>query len=229
MAASFLRTIIMFLLLLVSMRAMGKRQLGELEPFELVVAVLISNLASQPLGDVGLPLVYGIVPVLTLLGCQLLISALSVRFVRFRRLISGSPAVLILDGRVLTEGMREAGLSPDELLSQLRHSGVTDIATVKEAILETDGTLSIISCAKDAPATPEDLGLAVTEKGVPTLIISEGRTLEDALRAKGLDRAWLGKTLRREGLKGPEEVYLMTVDEINGVYIVRKGEKKRKS
>ena len=226
MAVSFLRTVIIFTLLLVSMRVMGKRQLGELEPFELVVAVLISNLASQPLGDIGIPLLYGVVPVLTLIACQLLISSVAVKSIRFRRILCGRPSILISGGEISEEEMKRSGLSPEELFAQLRRSGISDIRTVKDAVLETDGTLSIITYEKDSPATPSDLGLNVEEPGLPITVISDGRTIKENLKRRGLNEKWLEKQLRANGIKRAKDVYIMTVDEKNTVYLTKKGGKK---
>lgn len=163
MAVSFVRTLIVFVLLLTSTRIMGKRQLGEVEPIELVTAVLISNLASQPLSDIGIPLSYGVVPVLTLLAVQLLISQLTVRSKLFSRLISGEPSIIIRDGALVENEMKKNRISRDEILISLRRSGVKDLTTVKEATLEIDGTLSVIPYNRYSPVTPDMLGLEVEE------------------------------------------------------------------
>lgn len=163
MAVSFVRTLIIFILLLVSMRIMGKRQLGELEPIELVTAVLISNLASQPLSDIGTPLLYGVVPVLTLLGLQVIMSWLTVKSKMFAKLISGEPSVVIKNGKIVRSEMEKNRLSRDELLVSLRRSGIKDIKTVKEATLEIDGSLSVIPFNRYAPVTPDILGMKVKE------------------------------------------------------------------
>lgn len=163
MAVSLVRTVIIFVLLLISMRIMGKRQLGEVEPAELVTAVLISNLASQPLSDIGIPLVYGVVPVLTLIALQLIISRLTVRSKAFSRLLSGEPSVVIKDGALVQSEMEKNRISRDELLVSLRRSGVKQIGSVREATLETDGTLSVILYNRCSPVTPELLGMEVSE------------------------------------------------------------------
>ncbi len=222
MGVSFVRTIIVFLLLIVSIRIMGKRQLGELEPLELVVAVLISNLAAQPLQDTGTPLLYGIVPVLTLLASQLVISGLSVRFGRFRRLVSGKPSILIDNGAIVQSEMKKCRLSVDELYVELRINGVTDISTVRHAILETDGTLSVLPYAKFAPATPEELNINVPDNGLPVSVIAEGRVLSDNLKLLGHDTKWLANQLKKRGARDPRDVYLMTVDGAGKIYFAKK-------
>ena len=222
MGVSFVRTIIVFLLLIVSIRIMGKRQLGELEPLELVVAVLISNLAAQPLQDTGTPLLYGIVPVLTLLSSQLIISGLSVRFGRFRRLVSGKPSILIDNGAIVQSEMKKCRLSVDELYVELRINGVTDISTVRHAILETDGTLSVLPYAKFAPATPEELNINAPDNGLPVSVIAEGRILSDNLKLLGHDEKWLANQLKKRGVQRVKDVYLMTVDGAGKIYFAKK-------
>lgn len=222
MAVSFIRTIIVFILLIASLRIMGKRQLGELEPLELVVAVLISNLAAQPLQDTGTPLIYGIVPVLTLLSSQLLISALSVKFGRFRRLLSGKPSILIDNGVIVQSEMKKCRLSVDELYVELRINGVTDISTVRHAILETDGTLSVLPYSKFSPATPQQLNMEVPDSGLPVTVISEGRVMSDNLDLLGRDEKWLRAQVRKRGCDGIRDVYLMTVDGAGGIYFAKK-------
>lgn len=222
MVVSFIRTIIVFILLVVSLRIMGKRQLGELEPLELVVAVLISNLAAQPLQDTGTPLIYGIVPVLTLLASQLVISGLSVKYGRFRRLLSGKPSILIDNGVIVQSEMKKSRISVDELYVELRINGITDISTVKHAILETDGTLSVLPYAKFSPATPEQLNIAAPDKGLPVTVISDGRVMSDNLELLGRDEKWLRAQVRKHGSENIRDVYLMTVDGSGGIFFAKK-------
>ncbi|MGM9521273.1 MAG: DUF421 domain-containing protein [Oscillospiraceae bacterium] len=222
MGVSFVRTIIIFVLLIVSLRIMGKRQLGELEPIELVVAVLISNLAAQPLQDVGIPLVYGIIPVLTLLACQLIMSGLSVKYTRVRRLICGKPSILIDNGKIVQSEMRKNRISLDELYVELRSMQVTDIESVKHAILETDGTLSVLLYQDQSPVTPAQIGIKVEECGSPVSIISDGRTMKENLTLVGKNEKWLSSELRKRGVKSPSSVYLMTIDGAGNIYFVKK-------
>ncbi len=222
MGVSFVRTLIIFLLLIVSLRIMGKRQLGELEPIELVVAVLISNLASQPLQDTGTPLLYGAVPVLTLLAAQMLVSGVSVRFGRVRRLICGRPSILIDNGRPVQEELRRNRISLDELYVELRAKGVTDISTVRHAILEANGTLSVLPYVAEAPVTPKIMGIAVPEPGLPISLICDGRVLSENLRLLNKDMAWLEKALSDRKLHSPGEVYLMTIDSEERIMVVKR-------
>ncbi len=222
MGVSFIRTIIMFLLLMFSMRVMGKRQLGELEPIELATAVLISNLASQPLQDTGTPLLYGIVPVLTLFASQVLISGISVKYPRVRRLLCGKPSILIDNGVIVQSEMHRNRISIDELYAALRTKDVTDITTVRHAILETNGALSVLLYAKSSPVTPQDMNLSVPEPGLPVSVITGGRVMTDNLRLLHRDEKWLKKELRGRGISTPRDVYLMTVDSLGGILFIKK-------
>ena len=222
MGVSFIRTIIIFVILILSVRIMGKRQLGELEPIELVVAILISNLATQPLQDVGTPLLYGLIPVLTLLACQLLISAATVKSIRFRRIICGKPSILIDNGKIVQSEMKKNRISLDELYVELRGKQVTDISKVKHAILETDGSLSVLPYPAESPVTPSQMSITVEDPGSPVSVISEGRTLTDNLHLMGLDENWLKKQLCLRKISNVKDVYLMTVDGLGNIYFARK-------
>ena len=144
MATAFIRTIVLYFLIMIGLRLLGKRQIGELEPIELVLTLLISDLAAVPMQDFGIPLLNGVIPIVTLLSLSMLLSWGSVRSIRLRRLICGSPTALILDGKVQQDAMRHNRFTLDELIEELRSQGVSDLTTVKYAVLETDGGLSVL-------------------------------------------------------------------------------------
>jgi uncharacterized membrane protein YcaP (DUF421 family) len=222
LAISIIRTLILYAVMVASMRLMGKRQLGELEPAELVVAVLISDLAANPLQDLGTPLLYGLAPVLTLLFCEITLSAIILKSRRIRRVIAGSPGVIIDNGRLDRAEMKKCRYTVDELMEHLRKHGVTDIATVKYAVLEPDGTLSVVSYAGESPITPNQLGLSVTESEIPRVVISDGEIIDTELTSVGYDRKWLSAKLRENGIRRAEDVFLMTADRSGGVYLATK-------
>jgi uncharacterized membrane protein YcaP (DUF421 family) len=226
-AISIIRTLILYAVMVASMRIMGKRQLGELEPAELVVAVLISDLAANPLQDLGTPLIYGIAPVITLLFCEVMLSAAMLKSRRFRRVIAGDPAVVIKNGKVDRAEMKKSRYTIDELMEHLRKRGVMDVAAVKLAVLETDGTLTAALFEAEAPATPRALGVAVTETEIPRVVVSDGEIVEPALRALGFDRRWLSARLRENGLTSADEVFLMTADKQGKLYIAEMPENAR--
>lgn len=223
MATAFFRTVILYLLLVIGLRLGGKRQIGELEPIELVLTLLISDLASVPMQDFGEPLLNGIVPIVTLIALSTLLSAISLRFVRFRQLISGEPALVIRNGKLQQEIMRRSRLTLDELLEQLRGQGVADIGEVKYAVLETNGRLSVLLRSDCQPATPRQLGREVADETfLPTVVINDGRVLTDNLRRCGRDDRWLTGELKRHGIGHSRDVFLLSVDEQGTVVCLKK-------
>ena len=214
MITAFFRTAILYLLLIVGLRLTGKRQIGELEPIELVLTMLLSDLASVPMQDFGIPLVNGVIPIVTLLAMSMLLSCVSLRNVRFRTLICGKPAIIILNGRLQQDAMRHNRLTLDELFEELRTQGVTDISDVKYAVLETGGQLSVLLRTAAQPATPEQMRLDCEDDVfLPTVIINDGRLLRGNLRQTGHDEAWLQAQLSENGVDAPSQVFLLSIDE----------------
>ena len=201
---------------------MGKRQLGELEPSELVVAVLISDIASQPMQDVGTPLLYGLIPTLLLLACEVLIAGAAMKSPRFSGLVFGKPSIIVENGVINQREMRKNRITPDELGITLRKKDVTDISRVKYAILERDGSLSILLYQSESPVTPATLGIATSEPGYPIIVINDGRTMSDNLKKLGFDEKWLKKQLKSRGVSDAGSVYYMSVDESGGIYYAAK-------
>ena len=213
MATAFVRTILLYLLIILCLRLLGKRQIGELEPIELVLTLLVSDLAAVPMQDLGVPFLYGVIPIVTLMSISMLFSFFCTRNIRFRQLVCGKPTILIQDGKVKQRAMLENRFTLDELIESLRAQGVTDLRTVKYAILETNGQLSTLLYPDQSPATPKQLGKCVTDDvSLPTVIISNGRTIKEALRRRGLDRAWLDQTVHTHGFQDASEVFLLSID-----------------
>lgn len=214
MITAFFRTAILYVLLIVGLRLTGKRQIGELEPIELVLTMLLSDLASVPMQDFGIPLVNGVIPIVTLLAMSMLLSCVSLRNVRFRTLICGKPAIIIRNGKLQQDAMRHNRLTLDELFEELRTQGVTDISDVKYAILETGGQLSVLLRTAAQPATPEQMRLDCEDDVfLPTVIINDGRLLRGNLRQTGHDEAWLQAQLSENGVDAPSQVFLLSIDE----------------
>ena len=222
MVIAFLRTIILYLLIIAGVRLMGKRQVGELEPSELVLALIIADLAAVPMQDFGIPLLTGIIPILTLLCITLILSVLTMKSVRFRAIICGRPSIIVENGRLVQREMRRNRFTVDELMEELRMKGVTDLSKVKYAILETNGQISVLPYANQLPATAEQMGLAPEEPGLPVVLIDDGRVLDHNLKLRGLDRAWLDRQLKKQGVRRSEDVFLLTLDEQNRTYFVPK-------
>lgn len=219
MITMVVNAIIIYAALILLFRLMGKRQLGDLELSELIVTVLISEVASTPITNPEEPLWVGIVPVTALLGMSLVISLIAVKSVKFRALISGKPALLIVHGRIDQTQMRKNRLTPDELTEALRNQGFLDLGSVEYAILETDGALNIISSPANRPVTAGQMGLETDDPGYPVMVINDGRVLTENLRILGKDENWLLKQVQAQGLSSPREVYLMTADMAGGIFL----------
>lgn len=225
MATAFFRTVILYILLMVGLRLLGKRQIADMEPSELVLTLIISDLAVVPMQDYGIPMINGVLPIITLLCLSMLLSFFNLKSIRFRALICGTPAVIIQNGEVNQKNMAKNRLTLDELFEQLRSQGFTDLNAVKYAVLETNGQLSILPYTKEAPITPLAADLGVKDRvTLPILVINDGHVMEDNLLASGHDKKWLTKQLSKRKLKSPREVFLMTVDEENTVICVAKEE-----
>lgn len=223
MTTAFFRTLILYFILMVGLRLLGKRQIGELEPSELVLTLIISDLASVPMQDFGIPLVNGVFPIVTLLCVSMLISFFSLKSIRFRALVCGRPAVIIREGKIMQHNMARNRFTVDELMEQLRCQGYSDLSAVKYAILETSGQVSVLPYTKDGPATPKDMNLDIQDSvTLPVLVINDGRVMSDNLAASGHNAAWLEKQLKERRLTSPGQVFLMTVDESESVVCVMK-------
>ena len=217
---AFARTVILYFLIMLGLRLMGKRQIGELEPSELVLTMMLSDLATVPMQDFGIPLLSGVIPILTLLSLSMLMSQLSLRYLRFRSLVCGTPAVLIRNGQVQQDAMRKNRYTLDELLEELRGQGIGSIGDVKYAVLENSGQLSVLPWTRQPPPdAPQDLEEVMT---LPVVLVNDGRVLGRNLAACGRDRDWLRQELRRRGLSAPGQVFLLTLDENGTVVCVRK-------
>ena len=219
LATAFLRTVILYLLLIAGLRLSGKRQIGELEPIELVLTLLISDLASVPMQDFGIPLLNGVVPILALIALSTLFSCISLRNVRFRSLVCGEPALVIKNGQIRQEVMHHNRLTLDELMEELRGQGVLDINTVKYAVLETSGHLSVLLRADQQPLTARQMAVAVEDDvSLPTLVINDGRVMAENLHLAGRDENWLRQQLQKRRIKHARDVFLLSVDE-NGTVV----------
>lgn len=222
MAIIIFRTLIVYFALVTSMRLMGKRQLGELELPELVVAVLIADLASHPLQDIGIPLINGLLPIIILFCCETILSGAAMKSVKLRSLLFGRPCFLIEKGKINQNEMRKNRFTLDELTEELRSNGITDISLVEYAVLETNGQLNTLLFPLERPVTARDVNAAPANNGYPVIIINEGRVMSRNLKIKGRDDNWLKKELKRRGIEFAENVYLMTLDDSGNIYFAAK-------
>ena len=218
MAIIFVRTVILYFAILISMRIMGKRQLGEMEISEFSVAALIADLAATPLQDIGIPLLNGLVPIIIMFCFEIIIAGLNMRSVKLRKLTYGRPEIIIRNGRIIREAMQKNRFTLDELMQELRAQGLTDTAQVEYAVLETNGQLSIILKSGDQPATASQMGVDADDVSYAHIIINEGRILDNNLKLHGRDIRWLANELKRQNLRSADEVYILTLSENGSVF-----------
>lgn len=212
MILSYFRTLFLYLVLIFAVRLMGKRQIGEMEPAEFVVTMLVANLAAIPMQDGAIPLYSGLVPILTVLGMELVLSGLILRSVRLRQLLCGKPVILIDNGKILQENLKSARINLDELTGQLRAKDVLDIRTVQFAILETSGDLSVFPYPKEKPASAKDAGVQAAGQHLPVTVVEDGYLSRENLERAKKDKVWLEKVLSQHNC-GIQDTFLLTVDE----------------
>lgn len=224
MLLSYMRTIFLYLVLIAVIRLMGKRQLGQMEPTEFVVTMLVANLAAIPMQDGGIPLLSGLVPILTVLGVEMILSFLAIRWVPMRRLLCGKPVILIENGRILQNNLRRTSITMDELTGHLREKNVLSIDQVQYAILETDGNFSVFPYPQFQPASAQEAGIRVAQQSLPFTIIEDGHLFQENLMLSGKDRAWLRGVLQEQGAK-ISNTWLLTVDMEDHITFVSREDK----
>ncbi len=222
MAVMFFRTIIVYIILLAVLRLMGKRQIGELQPSELVTTLLLSEIASQPITDDSVPLVYGIVPVVVVLSLEVIASFAVTKIPRLKRLFLGTPSILINKGKLNIEEMKKCRISVEELLRELRENGIGDISSVRYCIMEENGKVSVIRDASNESATAADVGVTNEEKGISRPVVVDGEINKDECNALGRNENWINKQLENHKISSIDEVFLLTCDDCDNVYIVLK-------
>lgn len=229
MVVILIRTIILYILIVAALRMMGKRQIGQLQPSELVVAMIISELASIPLERTEISLIAGIVPILTLIICEATFSFLTLKSKALRRAISGTPTILIEKGRVCEKEMERLRFNIDDLMEELRSNGYPNISDIEYAIIETNGELSVIPKSNKRPITPYDLDMSVEYEGLPYLLVSDGKINEPALKDSGLTKEWLMIKLSEYGIDKLNDVFIASLDTSGDFYVQKKakGEKKK--
>ncbi len=215
MLISFLRTILTYIFVVVAIRVMGKRQVGQLEPAELVITLMISDLATIPLNHVSVPLLYGVIPILTLIIAEASLSFIVLKSRKFRKVISGTPVVIIEDGKVCEQEMAKLRFNFDDLMEMLRMQGNTDINDIKYGILETSGNLSVIKKTKPKNEVANYLGL-------PFMFICDGNISHKSLMLYNKDEKWLEKHLNGTDIK---DVLFAGVDENGKFYLQERKQK----
>lgn len=224
-----IRTLILYGTVIASMRVMGKRQIGELQPSELVVAIMISDLAAVPMQAIDIPILTGIIPVLTLIVAEVTMSFISSKNKLFRKIVTGEPSVVIFDGHINEKELSKLRLNIDDLMEELRLINYHDISDINVAIIETSGKLSVIPKTNARGVTVEDMALTnLPEDGVSRTLVSNGQLDKKQLELSGKSEKWLKDKLRQQGIKNISEVFLATLNAQNELFVQKVNEEDRK-
>lgn len=221
MLTVFIRAVLLYILVIFALRLMGKRQLGELQPTELVITILISNIASLPIEDPSIPMTMGAIPILVLVAFELVISNITLKSKWFREFISGSPVIVIDNGKILQPALHKLRFSIDDLLESLREQDVFDISNVQYAIVETTGKVSVLQKFQSQTVTPSMLHLEGIDISPPVVVVSDGNIIKESLSRYQISQKWLEKTIK-SSKNEVQNIFLMTVDEKLNYYIVPK-------
>lgn len=221
----FIRVLILYILVLIIMRLMGKRELGQMQPFELVIAIMIADLAAVPMADTGIPITNGIIPILALLLMQLIIALINLKSIKGRSIICGMPSILIYRGKIDEKVMKKEKFTVNELQERLRQNNVFSIGDVEYAILETSGQVTVIQKPEKRNTIPEDFGINPEYEGIPYDLVIDGKVMNQNLKAIGKDYNWLLKQVEKFKIK-PEEALVVTYDGKGQIFCQAKEEKK---
>lgn len=211
MLITFFRSIVLYIIVLIVMRLMGKREIGELQPFELAISIMIADLASIPMTETGIPISNGIIPILGLLVMHLAISMINLKSNRVREIICGKPRILIYRGKIDEKALKKERFSINELQEKLRSKDIMNLGDVEFAILETSGEITVVQKPNKRNITPEDLNLMPEYEGLSYDLIVDGKTMTDNLQKIGKNYEWLRRQVEKFGLT-PEKVLIATID-----------------
>lgn len=221
MLITFVRSIILYVIVLVVMRLMGKREIGQLQPFELAIAIMIADLASVPMSEVGIPIINGIIPILSLLVMHLIISFINLKSIKMRQLICGKPSILIYRGKINEKVLIKERFTINELQERLRANNINNLADVEYAILETSGQVSIIQKPNKRTTIPEDFNIMPEYEGISYDLVVDGKIMNDNLKILNKTYGWLKKEVNKFNID-PEEALLVTVNAKGDIFCQKK-------
>ena len=225
MIVVFIRTIILYTIVIIIMRMMGKRQIGQLQPFELVIAIMISDLASIPMQDIGIPLLYGIIPIVTMLFIQVLLSYIQLKSELFRKILCGKPSLLIKNGEIQMKELRNQRLNLNDLMEELRINGYFNLEDIQYAVLETSGQISIIAKTPKETITKEDIGIETAQETLPITLVLDGKIQEQNLEILKKDKKWLFSLFKKNNINNEKELIAAVLDSKGKFYYQKRKEK----
>lgn len=221
----FVRTIIIYFLVLCVMRFMGKREIGQMQPFELVISMMIADLGATPMSDVGIPIIYGIIPILSLLMMHIIISVINLKSIKMREIICGKPRILIYRGKIDENALIQENFTINELQERLRVNNVNNLGDVEFAILETSGQISVVQKPEKRAVRPEDLNINAEYEGIAYDLVIDGRIMKDNIKKIGKNYKWLEKEVGKFNMK-PEEALVVVLNG-DGSFFCQKKERKK--
>ncbi len=222
----FIRSILLYIIVLVVMRLMGKREIGQLQPFELAISIMIADLASTPMADTGIPITNGIIPILALLVMHLVISILNIKSIKAREILCGKPSILIYRGKIDEKNLKKERFTVNELEERLRGNNIVNIGDVEYAILETSGQITVIQKPNKRNTIPEDFGIEPEYEGIAYDLVVDGKVMYENLKVLNKDYNWLKKQVGKFGIL-PEQALIVTIDGKGNFFCQEKIEKKK--
>lgn len=221
MSITLIRAVIIYITVITAMRIMGKRQIGELKPHELVITVLVSQVASIPLEDNSMPLANMFVPILIFVSFEIIVSVISMKSLNFRNLIQGRPMFVIRNGKIDEKQMKRLRFTIDDLIDAIRQKDVFDISTVQDAVIETSGSISVLQKAEEAPVTPKQLKLSVDENSTPIAVVIDGKPVTEYFSTEKIKNSKIELVVNNEN-KDIKDIMLLTIDEDGNTYLIPK-------
>ena len=221
MLVTFFRAIILYIIVLIVMRLMGKREIGQLQPFELAISIMIADLASIPMTETGVPIFNGIIPILGLLVMHLIISIINIKSLKAREIICGKPRILIYRGKIDEKALKKERFTINELQERLRGNNIVNLGDVEYAILETSGQVTVIQKPEKRNTIPEDFNIIPEYEGIPYDLIIDGKVMNKNLQAIGKDYNWLKKQVEKFKIK-PEDALVVTIDGKGQIFCQKK-------
>lgn len=222
MSIVLVRTMILYLVVIIVFRIMGKRQVGEIQPYELVITIMISALAAFPMEDIDIPLIFSLIPIILLLFFQVFLSYITMKSVKLRKFICGSPSIIIKNGKINQRELSKVRLNINDLLEQLRIKGYHTLEDIEYALIETNGKLSVLAKSQKRPVNPEDLKLDTKYEGLPYSLIIDGEVVEENLKEINLNKKWLSQQLKSFNINNFSDIFYAAIDTAGNLIFQKK-------
>lgn len=224
MSIVFIRAVIIYITVIIALRIMGKRQIGEMTPHELVITILVSQVAIIPLQDNAMPLANMVIPILIFVSFEIIVSAVSMKSIGFRNIIQGKPIFVIRNGKLDEKQLKRLRITIDDLMDAVREKGYFDISEIQDAVVETNGNVSVLPKAKESPVTPSQLNLDVKEKATPVPVVTDGKPVTEYFGQNKIKDSEIKLLVTKSG-KEITDIMLLTIDDNGKINVIEKKEK----